>query len=83
MDLPLLLSIIGLQKEAGIEINRDKVIAELMTWSGYWADQNVVTLWADNSADVVDWLTDLALAAGITPNKLSEIPQTIPGSFYN
>ncbi|MBN1833721.1 MAG: FAD-dependent oxidoreductase [Deltaproteobacteria bacterium] len=71
------------QKEAGIEINRDKVIAELMTWSGYWADQKVVTLWADNSADVVDWLTDLALAAGITPNKLSEIPQTIPGSFYN
>lgn len=71
------------QKEAGIEINKDKVIAELMTWSGYWADQKVVTLWADNSADVVDWLTDLALAAGITPNKLSQIPQTIPGSFYN
>lgn len=71
------------QKEEGIEINRDKVIAELMTWSGYWADQRVVTLWADNSAAVIDWLTDLALAAGITPNKLSEIPQTIPGSFYN
>jgi len=54
-----------------------------MTWSGYWADQKVVTLWADNSAAVIDWLTDLALAAGITPNKLRDIPQTIPSSPFN
>jgi fumarate reductase flavoprotein subunit len=71
-----------LQKEAGIEINRDEVVAELMSWSGYWADQKLVTLWADQSAAVVDWLTDMALAAGITPLPLSAIPQTIPGSFY-
>lgn len=71
-----------LQKEAGIEINRDEVVAELMRWSGYWADQKLVTLWADQSGAVVDWLTDMALAAGITPLPLSTIPQTIPGSFY-
>lgn len=72
-----------LQKEEGIEVDRDKVITELMTWSGYWADQSVVTLWADNSAAVIDWLTDLAVASGITPNKLKDIPQTIPSSPFN
>lgn len=72
-----------LQKEEGIEVDRDKVITELMTWSGYWADQTVVTLWADNCTAVVDWLTDLALAAGITSRKISDIPQTIPGSLFN
>ena len=72
-----------LQKEEGIEVDRERVIRELMTWSGYWADQNVVTLWADNCTAVVDWLTDLALAAGFTSNKISEIPQTIPGSPFN
>jgi fumarate reductase flavoprotein subunit len=72
-----------LQKEEGIEVDRDKVITELMTWSGYWADQTVVRLWADNCATAIDWLTDLALAARITPNKISDIPQTISGSPFN
>ena len=39
-----------LQKEEGIEVDRDKVITELMTWSGYWADQTVVRLWADRDS---------------------------------
>jgi fumarate reductase flavoprotein subunit len=72
-----------LQREEGIEVDRDEVITELMRWSGYWADQRVVTLWADNSAAVIDWLTDLALTAGITSNKLKDIPQTITGSRFN
>ena len=72
-----------LQKEEGIEVDRDHVIRELMTWSGYWADQKVITLWADNCTAAVDWLTDLALAAGITPNKINDIPQTLPGSPFN
>lgn len=73
----------SLQRQEGIEVDRDKVITELMTWSGYWADQKIISLWADNSADVIDWLADLAVAAGITPNKLKDIPQTIPGSPFN
>jgi fumarate reductase flavoprotein subunit len=72
-----------LQKEEGIEVDRGRVIRELMTWSGYWADQNVITLWADNCTAVVDWLTDLALVAGFTSNKISDIPQTISGSPFN
>ena len=72
-----------LQRQERIEVDREKVITELMTWSGYWADQRIVSLWADNCADVIDWLTDLAVASGITPNKLGDIPQTIPGSPFN
>ncbi len=72
-----------LQKEEGIEVDRDRVITELMTWSGYWADQRIVKLWADNSAAVIDWLTDLAEASGITSNKLGDIPQSVTGSPFN
>jgi fumarate reductase flavoprotein subunit len=72
-----------LQRQEGMEVDRNKVITELMTWSGYWADQKIVSLWADNSAAVIDWLTDLAVASGITPNRLRDILQTIPGSPFN
>ena len=72
-----------LQKKEGIEVDKDKVITELMWWSGYWANHRIIKLWADNSAAVIDWLTDLAVASGITPNSLTEIPQTVSGSPFN
>jgi len=55
-----------MQQSIGNKVDRDEVIAELMRWSGYKADQRVVSLWADNSGAAFDWLVDLATAAGIS-----------------
>jgi len=54
-----------LQKQAGIKSDRDKVISTIMEFSGYRADQRIVTLWADNCDKVMDWLLDLADEAGL------------------
>lgn len=54
-----------LQKEQGIQFDRDEVITEIMRWGGYRQDQKLVSLWADNSGKVMDWLLDMASAAGI------------------
>ncbi len=54
-----------LQKKMGIDINRDEIIAEFMRWSAFKADQRLITLWADNSAMVMDWILDMTDAAGI------------------
>ena len=55
-----------LQKEQGIEFDRDEVIAEIMRWGGYTTDQRLLNLWADNSGKVMDWILGMAEAAGVT-----------------
>jgi hypothetical protein len=42
------------------------VIAEIIRWGACRNDQRVVTLWADKSGEVFDWLLDMAEAAGIS-----------------
>ena len=54
-----------LQRQAGITIDKDKVISTIMEAGAYRADQRIVKLWADNCSNVMDWLLDLADAAGI------------------
>ena len=68
------------QKRDGIEYDRNEVIAEIMRWGGYKTDQKLVSLWVDNSGKVMDWLLDMAAAAGITvtvmkPKEMERIPQ--------
>lgn len=69
-----------LQKEQGIEIDKDEVVTEIMRWGGYRADQRLVKLWADKSGEVMDWLLDMAKAAGISviliPEKQSRFYKT-------
>ena len=54
-----------LQKQAGIEIDRDQLIATIMEWGDYRADQRIINKWADNCDKVMDWLLDMAESAGI------------------
>jgi fumarate reductase flavoprotein subunit len=54
-----------LQKQAGIRIDPDQVISTIMEFGSYRSDQKLVKLWADNCSKVMDWLLDLAEAAGI------------------
>jgi fumarate reductase flavoprotein subunit len=54
-----------LQKQAGIEIDRDRLISSIMEFGAYRSNQRLVTLWADNCSNVMDWLLDMADAAKI------------------
>jgi fumarate reductase flavoprotein subunit len=54
-----------LQKQAGIEVDREQVIYTIMEWGAYRSDQRVVRLWADNCDSIMDWLLDQAEAANI------------------
>ena len=48
-----------LQKALNIRIDRDLLVAELMQWGTFRNDQSVVTLWADRSGEVMDWIMDM------------------------
>jgi len=52
-----------LQKQVGIEIDRDQLISTIMEFGAYRGDQRVVNVWADNCDRVMDWLIDMAEAA--------------------
>lgn len=69
-----------LQKKAGIAIDRDEIIAAIMEFGSYRANQRIVSLWADNCDDVMNWLLDQADAAKI---EVVLDPTTKPWYFRN
>lgn len=71
-----------LQKSIGNNINREEVIHEIMRWGGYKADQKVVSLWADHSGKVVDWIVDMAKSVGIEAKPAPVEDQHIPGALF-
>ena len=50
-----------LQKEAGIDINKEDAIAAIMESGAYRTDQRVVRKWAYNADQVMEWLLDICL----------------------
>jgi fumarate reductase flavoprotein subunit len=54
-----------LQKQLGIEVDKEQVIYTIMEWGAYRSNQQVVTTWADNCDRVMDWLIDMAEAAKV------------------
>lgn len=71
-----------LQKSIGNNVNRDEVIHEIMRWGGYKADQRVVSLWADHSGEVIDWIVDMAKSVGIDAKPAPVEDQHIPGALF-
>jgi len=69
-----------LQKQAGLKTDRDQVITTIMEFGAYRSDQRLVKLWADNCDGVMDWLLDMAEAAGI---KVALDTTTKPWYFPN
>ncbi len=53
-----------LQKSLGIEVDKDEVCLQLMKYAGNKPDQRMLRLWANNSGSIIDWLIDMAEAAG-------------------
>ena len=69
-----------LQKQTGIEVDRDQIICTIMEFAAYRSDQRLVTLWADNCDKVMDWLLDMAEVAKI---EVVLDPTTKPWYFPN
>jgi fumarate reductase flavoprotein subunit len=55
----------SVHKEAGVTIDRDELIGELMMQSNYRADQRLITVWADKSGEAIDWLRGLMAPRGV------------------
>ena len=54
-----------IHKKLGIEIEKDRIVRELMKWGGGRLDLNLLYLWADNSGKVMDWIMDMLEAEGL------------------
>lgn len=46
----------SVHREAGVTLDREELIAELMIQANFRIDQRLVTLWVDQSGDAMDWL---------------------------
>lgn len=54
------------QKEAGIAIDKAKVVNDLVTAGGYKVNGQIIKLWADQSGRVYDDITDMTEDQGLT-----------------
>ena len=54
-----------LQKQLGIEVDKDEVVLQLMKYGANRPDQRIIRLWAENSGAIMDWLLDMLDDAGI------------------
>lgn len=55
----------SIQKQLGIKIDKDEVVAELCRYGGHLVDQSLIRLWADKSGEVLDWFIPIAEAGGL------------------
>ena len=54
-----------LQKKLGIQLDKDKIVRELMHWGGGRLDETLVYLWANNCGKVMDLIIDMMDAEGL------------------
>lgn len=53
------------QREAGVEIDRKQAVQELLRYSSYRANAELVGLWADRSGEAIDWYEGIMHEAGL------------------
>jgi fumarate reductase flavoprotein subunit len=56
------------QKQAGVKVDKDEIILNLMRWGGNYPDQRWYRLWAEHSGAALDWVMDMTDPEGITTN---------------
>jgi fumarate reductase flavoprotein subunit len=54
-----------IHKALGIQIDKDRIVRELMHWGGGRLDESLLYLWANNSGKVMDMITDMMAAEGL------------------
>ncbi|MGR6835996.1 FAD-dependent oxidoreductase [Syntrophomonas erecta] len=69
-----------MQKSIGNKVDKLRAIQEIMRYGGYKADQKIVSLWANHSGEVADWIMEKAEALGIEPLPIPIDETTITGS---
>ena len=55
----------SVHKEAGVTIDREELIGELMVQSNYRVDQRLIRIWVDKSGETIDWLRRLVEPRGV------------------
>lgn len=53
------------QKAAGVDINKESLIKDMLRYSSYRSDANLYKLWADRSGEAIDWYTGLMKEGGM------------------
>lgn len=78
------------QKEHGVEIDRNKIVNELCRHTCYRVDQRLINLWADESGEMMDWLCNIMTDNGMKVTLETDINNNMNirewstcHSFYN
>lgn len=53
------------QKEAGVEIQKDRLLNELARYASYKCDMDVIRMWIENSAEMMDYMESLGFASSV------------------
>ncbi len=70
-------------KEAGVEIDTGKLLNEFTRYASNQADQRVVRVWIDESAEVTEWLDPILTAAGMTCAFDNNVDHATGGTDFN
>lgn len=71
-----------MQQSVGANVDGMKAVQEIMRFGGYKGNQKVVSLWAEHSGAVADWIEELAKQAGCTPVAVPLAETTTPGALF-
>ncbi|HNX29804.1 MAG TPA: FAD-dependent oxidoreductase [Syntrophomonadaceae bacterium] len=69
-----------LQKQINNEINKIDAVQEIMRYNAYKGNQRVVSLWAENSGKVADWIMAKAEGYGCKPKAVPLDETVTPGT---
>lgn len=69
-----------MQKQINNEINGMEAVQEIMRYNAYKGNQRIVSLWADNSGMVADWIMEKAETYGCKPNPVPIDETMTPGT---
>ena len=70
-------------KAAGVEIDTAKLLNEFTRYASNQADQRVVRVWIDESAEVTEWLDPILTAAGMTCAFDNNVDHATGGTDFN
>lgn len=70
------------QKAIGNRVDKLKAVQTIMRFGSYKGDQKVVSLWADHSGEVADWIIAKAEALGCKVDPVPIAETTTPGALF-
>ncbi len=71
----------SLQKQLGIKLDKDEIVAELCRYGGHLVDQRLIRLWADKSGEAMDWFMPIAEAGGLKTMVETDLKQGFYKSY--